>query len=202
MNVKREEGTEISNQIIQSHKTPVTNNFRCFFTLNNNRILLMIKKSVMLSVLIISFTLLSCASNKPSDKRAKVEPYVEFSTHLKSDGSKNFTYTETYPKKNQSRKKKPKGKRGKGGGRDGAQGDSGKRQNKGQRNEQNQERINRQAKRKEKFYKSLDETLATKAYCMNGYVELEFRTKHGDMQLIGDCIEKASEDDMQKFFSN
>ena len=149
----------------------------------------MIKKTSFLCSLLICSLLFSCANTPKSEKPKTAEPYAEFTTSLSAEGNEQFIYTETYPKQERRSKKKAKEKRGHKGNRDGARRSSGQRPDKSKKEERTSEQLQRQEERKQRFYTNLEKRLNIESFCTNGYKEIEFRTKQGDMQLIGHCLQ-------------
>ena len=163
------------------------------------------KQKQLIATLLITTSLFSCASSSQHAQKEKPKPHIEFTTSLKPDGVKNFIYTETLPTREKSGGRKSGGGRGgpggkgPGGGRDGKGPPPKQRSSSGGKNEPGNH-MNFE-ERKKIFYEALDEHLLVTAYCQDGYVERRFRTKGTAMQVTGDCIEKASDEDIRIFFT-
>ncbi|GAC17462.1 hypothetical protein [Paraglaciecola arctica] len=155
-----------------------------------------------LIILLLSLWLTACSSKPEFDKAAR----NQFSTEIHSDGSKRFVLSMAYPTdkpKGGRGGNKRSGKKGEGGERSGkgkgGRGQSGKKRDDKQESlPQNSEYISDDEKR-EAIIRLLDEKIAETGYCRAGYIELNFSQMPDNTEIIGECVESASDQDKQRW---
>lgn len=90
-----------------------------------------------------------------------------------------------------------RGARGGGEGR-GGQGGGGREGNRGQ-GEPRGNSANNQQNEKTRLLDRLDMILQDNRYCREGYMELDYYSAEGTVQLRGECNEGATEEDLENF---
>ena len=144
-------------------------------------------------ILPVTLFIVSCSSTQK-----RKEPVEHFVAHITEDGTKKFSYslTPSNPrggnkggKRGGGRNEGGGGRGGKGGGQDGKRGKSGE---KGDNSDQ-------KFKMQERLVKKLERALFEKEYCREGYFKLDAFFDREISQYKGQCEEKASDKDFDKF---
>lgn len=159
-----------------------------------------------------SVILLSACANKPDRKKLSAP---EFNMTINDDGSKRFVLlienengarrgsnNEQGQGQGKGRGSRQQGERPQGGG--GGRGGQGKRQNEsqsgGERGGRGEEQSEANyADERAKAIVLLEEKLTETAYCRNGYIELDYTSVSGNIELVGECQESASDEDKAKW---
>lgn len=145
--------------------------------------------------LLIPFSLMlfACASNEPKPPKTT----DAFATLIKADGSKQFSYAlmMELPARGGKPPRGGKGMGGKGpGGHHGGPppGSPGK-------NFDRNSADDMQDKLKHSTEEGLLAKLEDTGFCRNGYRQLEIQSRRGAMSILGECYDKATDQDRSKF---
>ncbi len=146
-------------------------------------------------------SLVACASHQPK------EPQTQefFSTLIKADGSKQFSYTlvmempEGKGGRGGRRGPPPGGMGGPGGGMDGPGGGMGGGHH-GGRGPGGDDKDNPMAEQLEHLAKEgLLAKLEDTGYCRDSYTQLDKSERRNAIMISGECVEDATEEDRQNF---
>lgn len=172
----------------------------------------MIKKiSYTIAASFLLFSNIACSSNSSSsDQKHRQAPEIEktLETNIRTSGIKSFIYTETVQRSDRS--KSDKGGRGGrggasgGGGRGGASGGGrgGSSGGGGRGGRSGGDSANKEAKMEKmkiRAIANLEKELARIGYCREGYIEMDTEMHRGSFTIEGDCTERASQADRDKF---
>jgi len=160
------------------------------------------KTTCKLVILTCCILLAACASNKPRAPQVK-ETFV---TDIAPDKAKQFSYTAEFTAPDN------RGGRGRGGGMGGRRsmggmggggmGGMGGGGMGGQGGRQGGDRSNTedmQTRMSERFEQQLKDKLTQLGYCREGYEVTDRNVRRGYVQLVGQCKESATDDDIKKF---
>jgi len=150
---------------------------------------------VRLSCLILiplSLGLFACASHEPKAPKTT----DSFSTLILADDTKQFSYTLVMELPERAGGKHPRGGKGMGGHPDGPP--PGGKHGKGPRPDEGDDETMRDGLKhltEEGLLAKLEDT----GYCTNGYRQLETQARRGAMNIVGECYDKATENDRANF---
>jgi len=139
----------------------------------------------------LSLGLFACASNEPKPPTTS----DTFVTLIQGDGSKQFSYTliMELPERTGRPPRGGKGPDGPGGPPPGGPGKRERGMPSPDRDEALQEQLRYLTE--ESLLAKLEDT----GYCRSGYHTLETQARRGAMNIVGECTEKATEEDRQTF---
>jgi len=146
----------------------------------------------------MALALLGACSTTPERHADKQRPLPEtsFETKIRTSGIKSFTYAETMPRREGSSERSGKKQRS-GGGASGGERGGGRSRGGGGRSD------SKNSKRKEQMLlrakENLELELARTEYCREGYLEMDTEINRGSVIITGDCNERASPEDFEKF---
>jgi hypothetical protein len=155
-------------------------------------------------ILLIFFGVTACAGRHGAHQ----EGQELFSTEIHSDGSKRFILALLYQQDKDGRprsKGKPEGKRDRGGDRK-RQGQSGRgrpdsEQNSSQGSTLQRSEAGYDEDKREAIMDLLDQKLIETGFCRHGFIELDYSQMRDTTELVGECQESASEEDIQRWGS-
>jgi hypothetical protein len=156
-------------------------------------------------VLLILFGLSACASRHD----AHHEERQTFATEIHPDGSKRFVlailYQQDKPGGGARGKRSPEGKKGRSGGRT-RDGQSGRGRPDSEQNSSQGTTIDRgeagyDEDKREDIMDLLDQKLAETGFCRHGFIELDYSQMRDKTELVGECQESASQEDIERWDS-
>jgi hypothetical protein len=155
--------------------------------------------------LLILFGLFACASkNDPHHEERQT-----FTTEIHSDGSKRFVlaivYQQDKPGGGARGQRSPEGKKGRGGGRT-RDGQSGRGRPNSEQSSSQGAIIDRgeagyDEDKRDEIMDLLDQKLAETDFCRHGFIELDYSQMRGKTELVGECQESASQEDIERWDS-